>query len=488
RRRAWCWSPSKLRTTSTRCSRVLGPATAPSLVTWPTRKVAMERSLASRTSWAATSRTWPTPPGAPASSGSATVWTESTTTTGGRTCSPRLRTAPRSVSAASSSPGCRASRRSARSRTCSRDSSAHTYSTGPSAARPARTPSSRVDLPMPGSPASRTAEPATRPPPRTRSSSSTPVRRGGPGWAGPPAQQARRAGGQAAAQDPVELVPAGGPVGSGLGGHVGDRDRGGHRARGPGRAGPLHHLLDQAVPGATGGAAADPARAGGPALGAGIGRPDCPGHADPIAPASGPGGRPGPARPMPAGRMPTGILTRRNASTRRRQSNVVHNGDMDEPPGPRELLALLAEPDRLRAVAAVALGATSLPEVAERTGLEPRMAARALSRLVAGGLLDGGGGKGSRARTGALRAAAIPPAGEAGRDEEPGDEVLRRFISRGRLLAMPAARGKRLVVLDHLAGMFEPGGRYPEPEVNQLLGRYHPDYAMLRRYLVDDGF
>jgi len=58
---------------------------------------------------------------------------------------------------------------------------------------------------------------------------------------------------------------------------------------------------------------------------------------------------------------------------------------MDEPPGPRELLALLAEPDRLRAVAAVALGATSLPEVAERAGLEPRAAARALSRLVAGG-------------------------------------------------------------------------------------------------------
>jgi hypothetical protein len=66
--------------------------------------------------------------------------------------------------------------------------------------------------------------------------------------------------------------------------------------------------------------------------------------------------------------------------------------------------------------------------------------------------------------------------------------VLRRFVHNGRLLAMPAARGKRLVVLDHLAGLFEPGRRYPEPVVNELLGRYHPDYAMLRRYLVDDGF
>jgi hypothetical protein len=164
---------------------------------------------------------------------------------------------------------------------------------------------------------------------------------------------------------------------------------------------------------------------------------------------------------------------------------------MDVSPEPRELVALLAEPDRLRALAAVALGAGTLAEVAERAGLEPRAAARALSRLVAGGLLDGEAGKGYRVRTEALQAAAIPPAAEAERDEgdeTQGDEVLRRFVHNGRLLAMPAAHGKRLVVLDHLAGLFEPGRRYPEPEVNELLGRYHPDYALLRRYLVDDGF
>jgi hypothetical protein len=41
----------------------------------------------------------------------------------------------------------------------------------------AATSSSRVDLPTPGSPASSTTAPGTRPPPRTRSSSSTPVGR-----------------------------------------------------------------------------------------------------------------------------------------------------------------------------------------------------------------------------------------------------------------------------------------------------------------------
>jgi hypothetical protein len=176
-------------------------------------------------------------------------------------------------------------------------------------------------------------------------------------------------------------------------------------------------------------------------------------------------------------------------------------GAMNESPGARDLVALLAEPDRLRALAAVALGAETLAEVTERTGMEPRAAARALSRLTAGGLLDGETGKGYRVRAEALRTAAIPPAEAAeaaGPDAaaapagpppgSPEADVLRRFVHNGRLLSMPAAHGKRLVVLDYLAGLFEPGRRYPESEVNELLGAFHPDYAMLRRYLVDDGF
>jgi hypothetical protein len=161
---------------------------------------------------------------------------------------------------------------------------------------------------------------------------------------------------------------------------------------------------------------------------------------------------------------------------------------MERTPEPRELVALLAEPDRLKALAAVALGANSLPDVAEYAGLLPKTAAKALSRLMAGGLVEGGSGEGYRVRQETFREAARRPADESDQAEKSGNEVLRRFIHKGRLLAMPAAHSKRLVVLDHLAGLFEPGRRYPEPEVNELLGRYHPDYAMLRRYLVDDGF
>lgn len=66
--------------------------------------------------------------------------------------------------------------------------------------------------------------------------------------------------------------------------------------------------------------------------------------------------------------------------------------------------------------------------------------------------------------------------------------VLRAFFVNGRLRTVPAKHSKRLVVLDRLARVFEPGVRYPETEVNARLQAFHPDYALLRRYLVDEGF
>jgi hypothetical protein len=69
------------------------------------------------------------------------------------------------------------------------------------------------------------------------------------------------------------------------------------------------------------------------------------------------------------------------------------------------------------------------------------------------------------------------------------DRVLANFLGpEGRLRTIPTKHSKLLVVLDHLAQDFEPGRTYPEAEVNQILTRFHPDYAALRRYLVENGF
>src|SRR6266508_2012164 len=59
--------------------------------------------------------------------------------------------------------------------------------------------------------------------------------------------------------------------------------------------------------------------------------------------------------------------------------------------------------------------------------------------------------------------------GGAAPRRDPREVVLQRFVVDGRLVAIPAQRGKRLVILDHLAGLFEPGVHYTEAEVNQAL-------------------
>jgi hypothetical protein len=69
------------------------------------------------------------------------------------------------------------------------------------------------------------------------------------------------------------------------------------------------------------------------------------------------------------------------------------------------------------------------------------------------------------------------------------DRVLHHFLGDdGRLTTIPTKHSKLLVVLDHLSQQFEPGQTYPEAEVNDILRRFHPDYAALRRYLVENGF
>jgi len=66
------------------------------------------------------------------------------------------------------------------------------------------------------------------------------------------------------------------------------------------------------------------------------------------------------------------------------------------------------------------------------------------------------------------------------------DVKLSGFVRDGRIEAMPAKRSRRLLLLNEVAQAFEPGVRYPESEVNRVLGVMFSDYAALRRYLVDE--
>jgi hypothetical protein len=69
------------------------------------------------------------------------------------------------------------------------------------------------------------------------------------------------------------------------------------------------------------------------------------------------------------------------------------------------------------------------------------------------------------------------------------DPQLRVFApGDGPLAQLPSRHAKRLRLLDVIAQAFEPGVRYPEQRVSEFLGEIHPDFAALRRYLVDEDF
>lgn len=204
-------------------------------------------------------------------------------------------------------------------------------------------------------------------------------------------------------------------------------------------------------------------------------------------------------------------------------------------PDPRRLVALLADPARLRVFAALVLAAkrgASPRELAQASGVpvrevvktlirldEARLAVRLTPQRLGGGEPDGFAASARSEDDAEVEAdadaeadaevadrwRAVPETMRAATDanvrkadtalpaepvvQDPGTaSLLRGFFARGRLTHVPAAHAKRMVVLDYLAQCFEPGVRYEEAKVNRILGDFHDDYAALRRYLVDAGF
>ena len=65
-------------------------------------------------------------------------------------------------------------------------------------------------------------------------------------------------------------------------------------------------------------------------------------------------------------------------------------------------------------------------------------------------------------------------------------KVLSTFINpEGRIMAFPAQEKKFQVLLRHVVQSFEPGVRYSEKLVNEILQRFHDDTATLRRGMIE---
>lgn len=173
----------------------------------------------------------------------------------------------------------------------------------------------------------------------------------------------------------------------------------------------------------------------------------------------------------------------------------------------------LADASRLRLVGLLAERERGVDELAAALALTPPTVSHHLSRLRAAGLVAmrrEGTAHVYRLDTEALRRLSrevltpervrsfateraplpAPVADAPDAPDAPGPrerKVLRDFFAGERLKEIPAGRKKRLIVLRWLAARFEPGVRYSEREVNEVLRRSHPDTATLRRELISDA-
>jgi hypothetical protein len=64
-------------------------------------------------------------------------------------------------------------------------------------------------------------------------------------------------------------------------------------------------------------------------------------------------------------------------------------------------------------------------------------------------------------------------------------KVLNTFVENGRITQLPARRKKQLVIMNWVVEHFDYDVRYPEAELNEKLKELNPDFASLRRYLID---
>jgi hypothetical protein len=155
----------------------------------------------------------------------------------------------------------------------------------------------------------------------------------------------------------------------------------------------------------------------------------------------------------------------------------------------------LVDADRLRIAGLLGVEALSPLQLAERLHLSPMKVVNHLGRLEEAGFVTFDGhlyslddkGLESMARRN-LQSLRPKPKIEAFDGEAYDRKVVKDFMGTdGRFKSLPMHDKKFLSVLRYVLEAFEPGVEYTEKQVNEMLQRYHPDTASLRRGLVDAG-
>jgi hypothetical protein len=63
---------------------------------------------------------------------------------------------------------------------------------------------------------------------------------------------------------------------------------------------------------------------------------------------------------------------------------------------------------------------------------------------------------------------------------------IKLYFDENNLKVIPAKRNKKYIIFDYIANtFFDENVSYTESEVNEILKNIYPDFALIRRYLVD---
>ena len=65
------------------------------------------------------------------------------------------------------------------------------------------------------------------------------------------------------------------------------------------------------------------------------------------------------------------------------------------------------------------------------------------------------------------------------------EQIDQFFRTDGTLFSIPVKLNKKLAVLRHIAAELSPDAKYPEKQLNEIIAKFHPDTAALRRYMIE---
>ncbi|MFZ5885788.1 MAG: metalloregulator ArsR/SmtB family transcription factor [Chloroflexota bacterium] len=159
----------------------------------------------------------------------------------------------------------------------------------------------------------------------------------------------------------------------------------------------------------------------------------------------------------------------------------------------------LADANRLKIVGLLAEKSYSVEELAALLKLKPSTVSHHLAKLSEAGLVQAHAESyytvyqlnkkalEEKARTMFSPTELSNAAAEV--DIDAYDKKIIRDYSRpdGSLKTLPSQRKKLEAILRHVVKAFEPGRRYSEKRVNEILAQFHEDTATLRRELVGAG-